>query len=223
MAKAFDRKFREEWYLENRVSLGSTPLVDTILLARSIADAFRKNHKVEILNTVFLTDGDGDRTGLEIKGVNHASYESQTKHLVIEDPITKLTMRTPCNRYASSQLRLQKILLEMYSKVTGSRLTNFFLVDGKFKRQCKDAFGYQDAGFEPAWKSYQKEKVFFLENNNGYNSRFLVPGGRNLQTKEDTIQTTAYDKKSLTKAFGAYQAEKRSNRFLMTRMAKVFA
>ena len=226
MAKAFDRKFREEWNVENRINLGSTPLVDTILLARSIADAFRKNHKVEILNTVFLTDGDGDRTGLEIKGVNHASYESQTKHLVIEDPITKLTMRTPCNRYASSQLRLQKILLEMYSKVTGSRLTNFFLVDGKFKRQCKDAIGYGLDGitnFEPAWKSYQKEKVFFLENNGGYNSRFLVPGGRNLQTKEDTIQTTAYDKKSLTKAFGAYQAEKRSNRFLMTRMAKVFA
>ena len=229
MAQAFDRKFREEWNVENRINLGSTPLVDTILLARSIADAFRKNHKVEILNTVFLTDGDGDRTGLEIKGVNHASYESQTKHLVIEDPITKLTMRTPCNRYTSSQLRLQKILLEMYSKVTGSRLTNFFLVDGKFKRQCKDAFGYGlgafDAitGFEPAWKSYQKEKVFFLENNGGYNSRFLVPGGRNLQTKEDTIQTTAYDKKSLTKAFGAYQAEKRSNRFLMTRMAKAFA
>ena len=226
MAQAFDRKFREEWNVENRINLGSTPLVDTILLARSIADAFRKNHKVEILNTVFLTDGDGDRTGLEIKGVNHASYESQTKHLVIEDPITKLTMRTPCNRYASSQLRLQKILLEMYSKVTGSRLTNFFLVDGKFKRQCKDASGYGldgITGFEPAWKSYQKEKVFFLENNGGYNSRFLVPGGRNLQTKEDTIQTTAYDKKSLTKAFGAYQAEKRSNRFLMTRMAKVFA
>jgi len=229
MAQAFDRKFREEWNVENRINLGSTPLVDTILLARSIADAFRKNHKVEILNTVFLTDGDGDRTGLEIKGVNHASYESQTKHLVIEDPITKLTMRTPCNRYTNSQLRLQKILLEMYSKVTGSRLTNFFLVDGKFKRQCKDAFGYGleafDAitGFEPAWKSYQKEKVFFIENNGGYNSRFLVPGGRNLQTKEDTIQTTAYDKKSLTKAFGAYQAEKRSNRFLMTRMAKAFA
>ena len=226
MAQAFDRKFREEWNVENRINLGSTPLVDTILLARSIADAFRKNHKVEILNTVFLTDGDGDQRGLEIKGVNHASYESQIKNLVIEDPITKLTMRTPCNRYASSQLRLQKILLEMYSKVTGSRLTNFFLVDGKFKRQCKDAFGYDLDGitnFEPAWKSYQKEKVFFLENNGGYNSRFLVPGGRNLQTKEDTIQTTAYDKKSLTKAFGAYQAEKRSNRFLMTRMAKVFA
>ena len=222
MAKAFDRKFREEWYVENRVSLGSTPLVDTILLARPIADAFRKNHKVEILNTVFLTDGDGDHNGLEIKGVNHASYESQTKHLVIEDPITKLTMRTPVNRYASSQLRLQKILLEMYSKVTGSRLTNFFLVDGNFKRVCKHAFNYQD-GFEPVWKSYQKEKVFFLENNNGYNSRFLVPGGNNLRTKEDTIQTTSYDKKSLTKAFGAYQAEKRSNRFLMTRMAKVFA
>jgi hypothetical protein len=223
MAKVFDRKFREEWYTEDRVALGSTPLVDTILLARSIADAFRKNHKVEILNTVFLTDGEGDQNGLEIKGVPQANYESQTKHLVIEDPITKLTMRTPVNRYASSQLRLQKILLEMYSKVTGSRLTNFFLVDGKFKKQCRDAFGYQEDGFDPAWKSYQKEKVFFLENNNGYNSRFLVPGGRNLQTKEDMIQTTSYDKKSLTKAFGAYQAEKRSNRFLMTRMAKVFA
>ena len=80
--------------VSNNLRLGGTPLNEAICSAFEIVPMFQKKNKVQIVNTIFLTDGQGSRLGGHWNYDNDgnwmrdsASYKSRT---VITDPVTKL-------------------------------------------------------------------------------------------------------------------------------------
>ena len=80
--------------VSNNLRLGGTPLNEAICSAFEIVPMFQKKNKVQIVNTIFLTDGQGSRLGGHWNYDNNgnwmrdsASYKSRT---VITDPVTKL-------------------------------------------------------------------------------------------------------------------------------------
>ena len=80
--------------VSNNLRLGGTPLNEAICSAFEIVPMFQKKNKVQIVNTIFLTDGQGSRLGGYWNYDNNgnwmrdsASYKSRT---VITDPVTKL-------------------------------------------------------------------------------------------------------------------------------------
>ena len=80
--------------VSSNLRLGGTPLNEAICSAFEIVPMFQKKNKVQIVNTIFLTDGQGSRLGGHWNYDNDgnwmrdsASYKSRT---VITDPVTKL-------------------------------------------------------------------------------------------------------------------------------------
>ena len=80
--------------VSSNLRLGGTPLNEAICSAFEIVPMFQKKNKVQIVNTIFLTDGQGSRLGGHWNYDNNgnwmrdsASYKSRT---VITDPVTKL-------------------------------------------------------------------------------------------------------------------------------------
>ena len=80
--------------ISNNLRLGGTPLNEAIVSAFEIVPMFQKKNKVQIVNTIFLTDGQGSRLGSHWSYDNNgnwmtdsASYKSRT---IITDPVTKL-------------------------------------------------------------------------------------------------------------------------------------
>ena len=80
--------------VSSNLRLGGTPLNEAICSAFEIVPMFQKKNKVQIVNTIFLTDGQGSRLGRHWIYDNDgnwmrdsASYKSRT---VITDPVTKL-------------------------------------------------------------------------------------------------------------------------------------
>jgi len=221
LGKSYDRNFYD-LYLDgdaaNAFSLGSTPLEEAILLGRYIAENFKARNRVEVLSSVFLTDGDGD-CNFETAGSNDA----YRKNLAIVDTKTR---RTFTQSYDGGQYRSKsycRALLDLYRETTGSRVINFYLINPyefKYFLNRSLVFG---ADAEVARKTFRKESAALLKNINGFDDLFVIKAGRDLQVTEDTLTVDSTDKKELTKAFKAFQDKKAIGRVILTKMVEAVA
>lgn len=202
----------------NHFGLGSTPLEESIIVARSIADQFRSKHRLEVLSTVFLTDGDGDNN---FKTNSHYHYGSS--NLTIEDAKTRKSVTVKYDSNSNTRIAYSKALLELYGLVTGSRVINFFIVGYSEKHTARRMFG-DDFNFDAKWKAeWVKDRVFTLDNHGGFHNRFLVPGGKNLQIGVDSLQVDSDNTKQIFQAFKKMQNGKQANRVLLTKMIRAVA
>jgi hypothetical protein len=202
----------------NHFGLGSTPLEESIIVARSIADQFRSKHRLEVLSTVFLTDGDGDNN---FKTKSHYHYGSS--NLTIEDAKTRKSVTAKYDSNTGSRNAYSKALLELYGQVTGSRVINFFIVGYSEKHTARRMFA-DDLNFDAKWKAeWVKDRVFTLDNHGGFHNRFLVPGGKNLQIGVDSLQVDSDNTKQIFQAFKKMQNGKQANRVLLTKMIRAVA
>jgi hypothetical protein len=207
---------RAEIFVRNSdmMGLASTPLEESIMVARSIADKFRAKNRVEVLNTVFLTDGDGDNN-ITVGG----RYGSH--HINITDASTNASVTV---KYDDEVYRtqLQVALLELYKKATGSRVINFFIAPYNPKWAAKRMYGGA-ADFDTKWKNEWKQKFFHVTKSFGFDDRFLIPGGSELTIGEDVFESESSDPKDLRRAFKKFQNTKQTNRVLLNKMIQAVA
>jgi hypothetical protein len=125
-------------YVGREFGLGGTPLNEAILAAIDIVPSFKKNNNVQIVNSVFLTDGSSN--GM------HVPYNGTLK-------IKGDRIGVQVNQKDATNL-----LTKMLQERTGSKVVNFFLADwtpAKFERHSYYYFRDHDkmyAGLE-TWKS----------------------------------------------------------------------
>ena len=207
---------RAEIFVSNSVimSLASTPLEESIMVARSIADKFRAKNRVEVLNTVFLTDGDGDNN-ITVGG----RYGSH--HINITDASTNASVTVKYNDEVY-RTQLQVALLELYKKATGSRVINFYIAPYNPKWAAKRMYGGA-ADFDTKWKTEWKQKFFHVTKSFGFDDRFLIPGGSELTIGEDVFESESSDPKDLRRAFKKFQNTKQTNRVLLNKMIQAVA
>jgi len=222
LGKSYDRNYYD-LYLEgdaaNSFGLGCTPLEEAIIIGRYIAEDFKARNRVEVLSSVFLTDGEGDGNFSTAGGDSY-----YRKNLAITDSKTRRTFTAPCDGGSSYRSKSYcKALLDLYRVTTGSRMINFYLIDNydfKYFLNRSQIFGKVQ---EEARKSFRKEGAALLKDTNGFNDQFLIKSGRNLQIKEDTFDADSNDKKELTKAFKSFQDKKAMGRVILTKMVEAVA
>lgn len=218
VAAAYDNRRsysnRQTYRLPEFMGLASTPLEESIVVARSIADTFRKKHRVEVLNTVFLTDGDGDNN-VNVRN-KYGRY-----HMTLTDAETGATTTIKYDDHMRNQM--QNALLDVYRKATGSRTMNFFIADTYCARRVAQNLHQHGADFDVKWRQEWKQKFFHTTNSYGFDDRFIVPGGNDLQIDEDVLDTDATNARDLTKAFKKFQNKKQTNRVLLSKMIQAVA
>ena len=219
---AYDHRLRrknEEKFFRNcnLMSLASTPLEESIMVARSIADKFRAKNRVEVLNTIFLTDGDGDGN-ISITGSRYGA-----NHVNITDSSTGAVTTVKYDDNYSYQM--QTALLNLYQKATGSRTINFFIASyaGAHAKWTAKRMHNSAADFDTKWKEEWKQKYFHTKNSFGFNDRFLIPGGEDLSIEEDILESEDNSPKKLRQAFKKFQNKKQTNRVLLNKMIQAVA
>ena len=137
--------------------MGSTPLYQSMLVATEIVNAFRRKNNVEVVNTIFLTDGDGDGIGRPSGDSSFGSFGSygNRKELLITDSVTKKVYKVN----GLGRKDVQGTFLQILRDRTGSNVIGFFLtnhtyrnIDGRYKTwgdSSESAF-YRKNGFFPA-------------------------------------------------------------------------
>lgn len=243
-----DYSENEYWgYIKNRhFSLGSTPLNSAIIVGKEVAKRFRKRYNVEILSTIFLTDGGAtDSLGyVSRKDYKGEPMEPRARSIYDEKVAIKdgsATIILDCgkvSRYSRNEMSTPT-LLEWYQQTTGSRLINFHIIDGK-----KNAFWnefvkneWMDSNdpdhYTNSWPSHEwsstdwkgclKDKFMMVEDKFGFDQRFLMKGADDLKIKNQELEVKSSKKGDLMRGFRAFNKGKTSQRLFLNKIIELVA
>ena len=224
LGKSYDRHYVDlclDHSASTAFGLGSTPLEEAIIIGRYIAEEFKTRNRIEVLSSVFLTDGQGDANFGTAAGSNSDYYR---KNLAIVDSKTRRTFKGEYD--GSSSYRSPAFcnaLLDLYKTTTGSRLINFYLLNPYDLKYVIARSGVDGVVQEATRKSFKKEGAALLKNANGFDDQFLIKSGSSLQVKEDTLTVDSNDKKELMRAFKSFQDKKAMGRVILSKMVEAVA
>ena len=209
----------KQTYINDDARLGGTPLNATIQVASNVVNEFRKRTRSEVVNVIFLTDGEDSSsmwTNSNVR-IGPSDYRGVS---YIEDKDSAKTYRV-------NDKGITPTLLEILKDRTGCNLIGFYVLP-KTKRYFESAMARfnmisTDAGF----KQFRDEK-FFSINGYGYSEYFLIPGGNDLSTEDDSLTDILGESKDVSarKLKGAFlkmNQGRLTNRILLSKVIKEIA
>jgi len=205
---------RGEYYYNNEIPnclhLGCTPLNEAITCAMTQVPEFQNRNGVQIVNTVFLTDGEG-----------HSMLRCRHGHTFIADQKTKKNYdtRDAANGYYGETM----CLLSMLRDRTGTNLVGIRLCDSKSLNNLRYYIGknVDDRRWQQMCEDYKVKNFVTLEST--YDEYFLIKG--NLKVETDSMEGLE-DDASYTRIKNAFIRggnRKKSSRVIANKMVDIFA
>lgn len=211
-------------YFPYWLHMAGTPLNQAIVHAMSIVPEFQKQNKLQIVNTIFLTDGESNTIRTYYKmcpDYNNTVVEQPLKcqRLVIRDPITKHEEKID-NVHSEDQT---DALIRLLKTRTGSNVIGFYVISGRdFNRKVYKWFPKQ-TNHEELKDNFRKSKYAIL-NNTGYDEYYILRSS-GLDTDEDSgfeVKDNATFR-SIASAFTKYNNGKHNSRVVLNRFIGLIA
>ena len=181
MANDYDSDIR--LYGSRNFGLGSTPLNEALLAAMTIVPEFQKANRIQVVNTVFLTDGAGNGWSIPSQGT-------------VRFPGDRLPIRV--NRRSATRL-----FADVLRDRTGSNIVNFFLANWQPARFERMAWSYfrDDKKIAAAAETWRKDNYAIGDrDDDGWDEQYLIRTRR----VENTDISLIDDKASSTKKKNAF-------------------
>ena len=175
--------------------MSSTPLNQAMIVALKLIPLFRKKYNLQIVNTVFMTDGDGDsfyhRRGIG-SNEKYCLYDSQTGMSY---------------EYSSRSHDLTQALTKMIKDRTGCNLIHFHL---ETCRKAENA-GYRyftgdetDEQKQKINKMYEDEGFFIATKKSNFDEVFVIKSTTEIEFGFDEDEFLESKKKSFTSLKSAF-------------------
>ena len=181
MANDYDSDIR--LYGSRNFGLGSTPLNEALLAAMTIVPEFQKANRIQVVNTVFLTDGAGNGWSIPSQGT-------------VRFPGDRLPIRV--NRRSATRL-----FADVLRDRTGSNIVNFYLANWQPARFERLAWSYfrDDKKIAAAAETWRKDNYAIGDrDDDGWDEQYLIRTRR----VENTDISLIDDKASSTKKKNAF-------------------
>ena len=233
-AGSYSHRYDDNWVANPIASnagwhrLGGTPLVQAIVATAKVVNEFRDKYHTQVVNTIFLTDGEGGY-GQSV----HGNVQGYGSDMVLHDRVTKRYYKQ--NRHAGYAVMFHNWLEWFYDR-TGMKIINFYIY-GSNKNELASAFRSFDIpslhedeyGLEAIinkdeQKTLAKEGFYYRDDIAGYRGVFFIRK-KNLTVAEnhmDTLDTDATVAKT-RRAFIKNQRDKLSSRMFMDQVAKLIS
>lgn len=217
------RRNQKYVYIRESMGLGGTPLNATIQVASSVVNDFRKRTRSEIVNVIFLTDGEDSTT------MWTHSYDGRSMRIGPSDfrSVCYIEDKDSAKTYRVSDKGITPTLLEILKDRTGCNLIGFYILP-KSKRYFQNAMSrFNMLATDEGYKQFRNEK-FFSVNGYGYSEYFLIPGGEDLSTDDDSLsdilgETKDVSARKLKGAFLKMNQNRLTNRVLLSKVIKEIA
>ena len=214
-ASSSSRRFGYSGYLTDMsMQLCSTPLNESIIVLTAIAEQFKTRTKVEILNTIILTDGDASYSVDDFYDGGHVKQFNTYNNRVI------LKYGQHEEQVARHSVRATESFIKMYKKITNSRVFGIYLMDGAYKstilRKSSMSKNFSHELHEKQYtEQFVKNRVFAMKNV-GYDVYYMLPGTE-LEIAEVNMDTVikTHDKNGLLRAFKKMQNSKMNSRVFL--------
>ena len=202
-------------------SLNGTPLNSSIVAASEVVNRFKARSKVQVVNVVYLTDGDSDGMSGVVYGVDRA-YGVYRKY-IIQDDITKKTYELPVGKYTQTIFNNDKItpiFLKILKERTGCNLIGFFINSNGFGKVYDRYHGYQrNEHYEKSRKSWT-DNGFFGVTSAGYDEYYILNAATFKIADSQLKVAKDASRRALATAFRKFSEKKTVSRVLLSQVVK---
>ena len=220
---------RINFYLPERMHLGGTPLNSTLFVSFSVMREFIKKNQVDVINSIFLTDGDShsnNQTWVSEDETNH--FDPNRENVIIRDSVSKkeIQITTSQSRYRTNE-SVTSALVKFSRKVFDINIVNFFLVNKMRRWDMADYLTRAGAEFEDvtvALKKFRKNEYHIVPEMKGFNEQYTILGGQNLEINdEQLVVAEGATVAQMTRAFKKFSGGKLERRRLLSRFIDMIA
>jgi hypothetical protein len=205
--------------------LGGTPLNEAIIAAMEIVPAFQKQYKLQIVNTVFLTDGEGHtcksiyKTNTEGKTLqSRDDYDwysrSNNNGIIFRDPVTRQQETVESIYNNSGHMSAYLNLLKSRSNCN---VLGFYVISGReFNRKMYHIFP-RTSNFDTLKTNFRKNK-YAVVTSAGFDEYYILRSEA-LDTEEDNefVVKENATTRGLVSAFKKYAGGRVANRVVLNR------
>jgi len=220
--------------IPEEMHLGGTPLNSTLFVSFSVMREFVKKNQVDVINSIFLTDGDSHSCNNYWVGENETNrFDPREENVVIRDSVSKKEMKVDSNNYRTTNA-VTESLVRFQREVFNINIVNFFLSNtmrkydmAHYLEKVRHAGGEGSpdyAEIDAALKKYRKDKYMIAPEMMGFNEQYLIQGGKNLEVEETPLEV-AEDATvaQLARAFKKFSSGKLKQRRLLSRFIDMVA
>ena len=199
----------------DRLGLGGTPLNEAVVAAMEIVPMFQKKNNVQIVNTIFLTDGQGGqlRSIWDSETGNYDGMGYRGNNILV-DSVTK--------RHYKMDDHDTKTFLEALKDRTGTRLAGFFIAPHQ-KTQFRRDVGYvinQWDKIDDMHKELKTNSFTVVEGDLGYD-QFYILSDKNLRVEQSEVTLDSdMTKGRMKNAFIKSRKNKIGNKAMFSKFAE---
>lgn len=215
-----------EWF-----KMQGTPLNQSIIAAMEIIPEFQKRNKLNIVNAVFLTDGQGEYLSEKIDSLAWGGTQDvfrgvpykKTRYMVMRDPKTKNQEKIEA-RYSSSQTTA---LIKLLKKRTRCNVLGFYVASSQeFKSRVMEFFPETRNNYnkyEQVRGEFRKNK-FCVVKSVGYDEYYVLRATA-MDTDDDNelVVKENATTRGLVTAFSKYAKDRIQNRVILNRFIGMIA
>ena len=222
--------------IPSEMHLGGTPLNSSLFVSFSVMREFVKKNQVDVINSIFLTDGDSHSCSNYWVGENETKhFDPKSENVIFRDSVSKKEMRVNYHSYRTTN-SITEALVRFQRDVFDINIVNFFLSSKMRKYDMADyldrarrARGENDEGIgyeeiDAALRRYRKDKYMIAPEMMGFNEQYLIQGGKNLEVEEQALEV-AEDATvaQMARAFKKFSSGKLQQRRLLSRFIDMVA
>jgi hypothetical protein len=213
------------------LQLGGTPLNEAVIAAFKVIPKFRTENKLEIVNTVFLTDGEGSTIYGRIEdivGQNYgcSSVDSNWKmRSFFRDPITKASVEViEASGYGSRGAAQTTALLKLLKQRTDANVIGFYVAKVRDVRHALVMYSpkSEESKIDHRVAEFRKNNFTYL-NNVGYDEYYFIRSDKLDTDEDDEFEVTSTTTRGLVSAFSKYTSNRVSNRIVLNRFINLIA
>jgi hypothetical protein len=217
--------------------LSGTPLNEVIIAAFELVPEFRKENKLEIVNTVILTDGEGSTVRGRIYAMEMHKYHKKEhsfteymdpdnrKRCFFRDPVTKATSEIVLSSGYGSRGHAQTVaLLKLLKQRIDSNLIGFYVTNVREARRAMELYMPEKSShlIEKKVSEFRKNNFTYLDCA-GYDEYYFLRSDK-LDTDEDSeFEVTSTTTRGMVSAFSKYTGNKVSSRVVLNRFINLIA
>jgi len=211
--------------------LSGTPLNEAVIAAMEIVPEFQKKNRLQVVNTVFLTDGEGSPLS-NIYTDDHSAYGKSFSHMVIRDPKTRHEEVYDKTNYRHSCQAQTDCFIRLLKHRTNSHVIGFFIGDAKDITSRAEYFFPEITSLEPWSRNEFRDKLkdnfrktsSLIINSTGFDDYYVLRSN-GLDTDDDTELTFKDNAttRGMVSAFSKFTNNKISSRVVLNRFIELIA
>lgn len=202
------------------IHLNSTPLNETLILARSLINDFKKTTKSQIVNTIVLTDGEADICSItssdfsKIQTTITYAYDSRNSRLCFRDKQTKIQIYADSKSHSH---RYTDILVELLKKRCDVNVICYRIESSKssIRKMLRREY---ETDYEKNLKFINKNKYIHFTDMMNFSDYFLLFGGNELNVEDSFLENEDFKTNgSLARAFIKANVKRGTSRVMLSK------